>query len=270
MTIVVGTDFSDRAQDVAAVAGRLATKLDESLLLVHVVDGPVVPRHREQLARALRALNDAGVRADGVVEPGPPVGATIARVAERANASLVVVGAQGEGLRPLLGSAASSVLRHGSTPVLVVRAPERLQSFVGPSGGAALVCVALDETDTEIKSALALLARLGPVRADVAHYRVLPEQRAHRRDAVRLGERDVSESLGALPANVTAKTLIRDGFGRLDAHLADLAAERNADIVVVGSHRRHGLDRIRDGSIAEGVVKHAASSVLVAGVGRES
>lgn len=45
--------------------------------------------------------------------------------------------------------------------------------------------------------------------------------------------------------------------------ICDLADEWGADLIVVGSHGRHGLRRLLIGSVAEFVVRHAHCSVLV-------
>jgi nucleotide-binding universal stress UspA family protein len=37
----------------------------------------------------------------------------------------------------------------------------------------------------------------------------------------------------------------------------------NADLIVIGSHGRHGLDRLLLGSVAEGVLRHAPCSVEI-------
>jgi nucleotide-binding universal stress UspA family protein len=42
-----------------------------------------------------------------------------------------------------------------------------------------------------------------------------------------------------------------------------VAEERNASLIVLGSHRRHGLAKHLLGSVAAAVVAHSASSVLV-------
>ena len=41
------------------------------------------------------------------------------------------------------------------------------------------------------------------------------------------------------------------------------AAERDCDLIVIGSHGRHGLRRLLEGSVAEQVVRGAACPVLV-------
>ncbi len=46
--------------------------------------------------------------------------------------------------------------------------------------------------------------------------------------------------------------------------IVDVANEHQASLIVVGSHRRHGLARHLLGSVAAAVAQHSASSVLIA------
>lgn len=269
MTIIAATDLSESSRAVAELAADVARARQEPLLVAHVVDGPILPGVRERLLAEERRLAARGCRTEVVLESGR-VPDRLAGLAERTAANLVVVGAQGEGLRTLLGTVATAILHRVAAPLLVVRQPARLAAFTGAAReGAgrrlhALFCLSLDETEPPLREALAFLASVGGVDADLAHYRLVPEQPALRHDAVRLAARDAVEALGPLPPGVVATPIVRDGFGRLDAHVSDLATERDVDLIVCGSHRRHGLERVTEGSVAEGIVRHAPVSVLVA------
>ena len=45
--------------------------------------------------------------------------------------------------------------------------------------------------------------------------------------------------------------------------IADFAREKDADLIVVGTHGRTGLDRLLMGSTAEGLLREAPCQVLV-------
>ena len=45
--------------------------------------------------------------------------------------------------------------------------------------------------------------------------------------------------------------------------IVDEAPNSKADLIVMGSHGRHGLDRLLLGSVAEGVLRHAPCSVEI-------
>ena len=52
-------------------------------------------------------------------------------------------------------------------------------------------------------------------------------------------------------------------FGDTADGIIEASKEFNADVIVVGTHSRTGLDRLLMGSVAEHVVRHAAIPVLV-------
>ena len=51
--------------------------------------------------------------------------------------------------------------------------------------------------------------------------------------------------------------------GEVRSTILDFAADYRADLIVVGSHGHTGLERLLLGSVAESVVRHARTSVLV-------
>src|SRR6185312_6656513 len=57
------------------------------------------------------------------------------------------------------------------------------------------------------------------------------------------------------------KTLIKDGDSG-DAIL-DAAKEINADVIVMGSHSRHGLDKILMGSVAQKVLRNSTIPLFI-------
>ncbi len=52
-------------------------------------------------------------------------------------------------------------------------------------------------------------------------------------------------------------------FGDPGSQIVDLAKTRDAGLIVISSHGRHGLDRVLLGSVAERVVRLASCPVLV-------
>ena len=51
------------------------------------------------------------------------------------------------------------------------------------------------------------------------------------------------------------------GFGMTAHQIADLVESERTDLVVVGTHHRHGLDRFWHGSISQGVLRLAGVTV---------
>jgi nucleotide-binding universal stress UspA family protein len=65
-------------------------------------------------------------------------------------------------------------------------------------------------------------------------------------------------------AGLEADTELLERYGDgLGAMVASAALRWNADLIVVGTHGRHGLGRVLLGSGAEDIVRHAPVPVLV-------
>ncbi|MEP6951730.1 MAG: universal stress protein [Ginsengibacter sp.] len=66
----------------------------------------------------------------------------------------------------------------------------------------------------------------------------------------------------------TIETIVKDGdFGN---SILEVAAEKNVDVIVMGSHRRTGLDKILMGSsIAEKVLHHSSIPLFIVPTGEK-
>ncbi|MBV9417145.1 MAG: universal stress protein [Solirubrobacterales bacterium] len=142
-SVVCGVDGSDQALAAAAFAGRLATRLDCRLVVVHArqnlramaaypgasmstppVTGQDDAVERQAAEVVKEAGGMAGVNAEFLVEPGPPT-EVLESVADREAARLIVIAARGVGgLRAaLLGSVAAELPAAAAQPVVVLSAP---------------------------------------------------------------------------------------------------------------------------------------------------
>lgn len=126
--LVVGTDFSDGAEQALELAIKLAVAAGARISLVHVceldVDGNDDRRLSqcgESLARAVAGVRRRGVEVTGVLRSGKPW-QKLDNVAADVGASLIVVGRHGvgRGLRVDIGSVADQLVRSASRPVLTV------------------------------------------------------------------------------------------------------------------------------------------------------
>jgi nucleotide-binding universal stress UspA family protein len=141
--ILAATDLSDPAQGALSQGALFATKRDEPLVALHVVDyspimvvpeafgpGIPIPVPEEEHKAILKAAGDRlgevlatlEIKADRLIEEGAPSERIVA-VAEQIEASLVVIGTSGGGglRRMLLGSVAEDVLRTAPCSVMLVR-----------------------------------------------------------------------------------------------------------------------------------------------------
>jgi nucleotide-binding universal stress UspA family protein len=65
-----------------------------------------------------------------------------------------------------------------------------------------------------------------------------------------------------LPASVT-RVFFHLAAGHVDVEVAQLASDIGADLIVVGTHGSSGSDRLRAGSVAEGLLRLAPCPLLV-------
>jgi nucleotide-binding universal stress UspA family protein len=137
-TILVPTDFSERAEDAFAVACSLARDYGARLVVAYVKApptvaygdlGPIVPDPvftTADLQARLATLHfyDPDIAVEYRLGEGDP-GAEIVRLSKDVSADLIVMGTHGRtGLRRLLlGSVAEAVLRRAPCPVLTIGKP---------------------------------------------------------------------------------------------------------------------------------------------------
>ena len=85
--------------------------------------------------------------------------------------------------------------------------------------------------------------------------------RATLADAQRWAEREAGERVGAArEAGITARSVVRAGVP--ERQILDVAAEEAADLIVIGTHGRSGLERALLGSVADHVIRLAPCPVL--------
>lgn len=287
--IICGTDFSAVAVEAADIAAEIARRLDVKLLLLHVREfrglaltdpglfDEVVSKGREELHRHAERLRKLGTKIEGTILSGS-VFEELVDAASRANARLVVVGAVGHGVarRLLIGSVAERVAETSAIPTLVVRPGSRLGSWI--RGEHALRVLAGYDFSAESDAALRWLNEmetLGPCETRVLHLDWPPEE-ARRvgyhgplpltenpKEIQNVLEHDLAERVAALLPEKKVTLTVNPGWGRTDAYLFELAHREKVDLLVVGTHRRHGLDRLRFGSVSRSILHRATVPVAV-------
>jgi nucleotide-binding universal stress UspA family protein len=232
------------------------------------VSAAIRAKEAVQLADKLGEIQALGLRAAVISRIGAP-DEVIAAAAHDEHADLIVVGTHGHtGIaRFLLGSVASSIVRHAPCDILVVRGDPVRAPFHKP----------LVATDFSPAAATAL-AHVEDVIApgtpiDVVHAWQLP---AGSWGATLLGQARFPWSTvrDAVLASVKtqADKLVDAHGGHLQVELVqgppasvitDTAEKGGHDLIVVGSHGHRGFRRLLLGSVAESAVRHASCSALV-------
>lgn len=275
-TIVCGTDFSDNARSAADAAAALAAKLGAQLKLVHgsvIADSPMTMEHLQTEAARLRA---GGAALEAEIVEGEADEALV-HSAQAHGAGLIVLSSLGRRapVRWLLGSIAERTAESAPVPTLVVRkAAPLLEWSRGTRPLRVFVCMDFSRTSEAALRWAGALRDSGPCEITAAFADWTPEQSARLGVPVTSGilrnppevqailESQVSERVRRILGSPEVNVIVRGGLGRADAQLASLAAEAGADVIVVGTHQRHGLGRLGHASISRGILHYASTNVL--------
>lgn len=288
MKVLCGTDFSKPARAAAEVAAYLAANLALPLRLVHCVAdwlAPVDFPACDVLHVTGQELLDA--EADRICAPGQCVETRVLHgdaghhlvVEGNHDTAMVVIGSSGKGLatRLLTGSVADHVAETVGAPTLVVRHEEPLLQWLQNGRTLKVLCASeISESGQALTSAVAGLLLLGPLDLECAH--LVQAATAQTADAECAGaarqlfapssaetaaiqdciKSQFHESIGLEPCVVH----VRSSLGNPAYDLVSLSLEMKADLIVVGSHHKHGLQRLRHPSFSRRVLAHARTNVL--------
>jgi nucleotide-binding universal stress UspA family protein len=274
--ILCGTDLSLTSDPVARAAAALARKHGQELLLVHVLEHP---DSQTQLTADVRLEQEAGelrrtfeTAVETLVVQGAP-DKRLLEVARERDAKLLVVGADGSSQRARrLGSVTEHLCQTSPVPVLVVRNADSLTKW--SQGAHALRTLVGSGLGDASRSALVCIGQWPDLALTVAHvawpygehYRLGvtgPMPLDHLRPEVHhqlLG--DLGRWAAEVPCRSAPKLRVVPGWGRIDSHLAQLALEKEADLLVVGTHQRNRAQRVWHGSVSRNAIHEATCNVL--------
>ena len=300
MTIVCGTDFSERAGSALSTAVLLAKRANEDVLLAYVsaflgwqasvaAEGPAPAASGSKLEAALTEVRrdlerrlaseakifegrGAAIRTEFV--QGTPDERLVA-IADRERAGLIVIGALGHrsGSSWTLGGTADRVAQRARSPVLVVRSAEAFEKWIAASAPLR-VLVGIDESESSERAVTELRRFVGSSPCEIVGVHVYwpPEQHAklglHGSMALGAATAEIERALraGLEPRLARAAPPIElrmiGGLGRAADHLVQASIDLRSDLVVVGNNQRKGLGKVWHGSVSHGVIARAAANVL--------
>ncbi len=283
MTIVCGTDLSERSRPALAAAAAIARRTREPLHLVHVVVGGELLEGdcRERLSAAARAMlahESERISVDAGVQRTVLIGHAVRELlsfADAEHAALVVVASQGHAASPLyrIGGTSERIALESPYPVLVVRDAAPFEEWA--RGDRPLrILVGVDFTTSSLSAVrwVKTLRRAGPCDVVFGHvYDGIDVLRRYGRSGVaslvepdpgveRMLERDIAAIVGdpGGAGQVAFRTHL--ALGRLADQMVELADAERADLVVVGTHHRRGPARLW--SVSSGVLHLGRMSVV--------
>ena len=288
MKILCGTDFSESANDAAEVAACLAAKWHQLLSLVHCntdwLSPPDYPLNHPLDNQSRDMLEDEAERICGGGQPiqtkvlhGNASGHLLAEAGT--DTSMIVLGAAGKGAyaTSILGSVAEHVAESAGAPTLVVRNAQPLLNWLMNNKPLKVLCATdARESEDAILKELAKLLFLGPLEVECAYF--MPagpyelEVTDWRRVSSTLPVPD-DEEIRAIQSKIRQRFQQAADFGPIAVHvrqsmrnpayeLVTLAESIQAELIVVGSHHKHGLHRLMHPSFSRRVLAHTATNVL--------
>ena len=276
--LLLATDFSTRSDRALRRAALIADKSGAAITLLHVIDDDqpkyLIDRHHQAAAMlledAVKTIRQFDrVEADMNIMTGD-VASSIVQVAEEIDAAMIVVGPYRRKLKNIfIGTTAERTIERSDRPVLMANGM--------PSGVYERTFLALDLDDAS-RSAVRAARALGVIEGTVVtamHAFEAPAAGMMRRamevpDAIDhyvAGEEaqarpKVEEFLAEL--DVRPELLLLRPIEAVPAQSILACAEaENAELVVVGTNRRRGAERLLLRSVATEILRQADCDVLV-------
>lgn len=288
--VIVPLDGSNASEMAVPHGARLARTLGAPILLVHIIDTTHVYDTRAlsmlpDRDEMRRYLGDVAVR-EGIemeveldVRFGSPT-YELQQVAEDHPEGIIVMSTHGRGGlgRLVLGSVADHLVRHGTVPVVLLRAG----TTVAPADRFTNLLVALDgsglaERTLPVASILArrsgatlhLLRVVEPLAtAPAAEYPpdvmwLDPDQTTRIMDDLESEARDYIRRIAASLHEIGIDAWASVTVGRPAYEIIRMQADTEADLILMASHGYGGIRRWLMGSVTTSVVRQTTTPLLV-------
>jgi nucleotide-binding universal stress UspA family protein len=297
--ILIPLDGSWRAELILSQVARILRREDSEVLLLRVLDVPPLVRDLEAVPFLLKAreeaekyihelelrLSERGAKVRGRVEEGP-VAAAILDVARKENTTMIAMTTHGRSgfARWVMGSVAEKVARASEVPILMVRSfREAPHGDVEPASEEELpfrrILVPVDGSPTSMEAVDAaeefarlfgseiLLLHVWPVQ--LAPLYIAPGVPVFNTNPASIfptpsPEKDEMTAQAAERFRRAGLQVTRmSTSGDAASEILDQSVAKGADLVALGTHGRSGVSRWVLGSVAERVLRHARTPVLL-------
>jgi nucleotide-binding universal stress UspA family protein len=281
--LLLSADSSEYSEGAIREAIKLAKRCGSKLSVLSVVEtnaehaavAPQIVERAEQAARdhlaavASRAASE-GVSAETIVREGEDAYALVADEAARQKSTMIIMGRRGrKGLKRLvMGSTTARVIGHAPCSVLVVprAAAVECRSIVAATDGSVFSTAAASEAIGIAKRNRSRITAIAAVPAEIAvptdlDFAALQSEKLADEEMRRAEKNAKAVKEAAEKEGLEAKAFVMTG--KPSDAIIDTARDAAADLIVLGSHGRTGLDKLLMGSVAERVIVRASCAVLV-------
>ncbi|ADB61954.1 UspA domain protein [Haloterrigena turkmenica DSM 5511] len=264
--ILVPTDGSGPANAALEYAGEIAAEEQVTVHVLHVVDPDEEDDADELLAESREWAGGTDATVIDEKRTGEPRKAILEYAANNGIDAIVMGtrGRRGVG-RLLLGSVTESVVRDATVPVLVVRGASEVkrrypfETILVPTDGSVHAEVALERALAIARHDDATVHVLSVVDVTPA---AIDDRNDLRLERLENYARDVVDDAIAAAEKSSVDTVSTVQYGSIDKQIRTYADEIDADLIVMGTHGRSGLDRLLLGSATERVLRTAKTPVL--------
>lgn len=272
--ILVPTDFSENARQALDVAVKIAKKIDAEIVLLHVneqigaalpvseyyytYDRTIEERYlnmvHENLERMLgEVANSLGFEDIRTSVIGGSFTTIVNEVVQTEGIDLIVMGTKGaSGLKEFfVGSNTEKIVRSAKCPVLTIHEGEvnEFKNVVVPT-----------TLETDQKRLFEGLRDWEAIFGGKFYLLYINNPGAYRGDHdIEAREKQLVEATGLKDVEIYKTETFTLNEEQV---IFDFAKERNADLIVMGTHQRRGLAHILLGSLTEDTINHAAIPVL--------
>lgn len=271
-TIVCAHNFSSRSHGAAVAASRFALRWEGMLRLVHVTAASsqkLLAEARVRLEHEASSLRTGGITVETALLEGSRLAPTLIDYLRREPPALVVVSATMKGPldRWALGSFSESIAEESPVPTLVVHDASPFESWEWTKSRLR-VLAALDLHQDSVGTLhwIHTLGRGGPYEVIPCHidWHPIPphlaptaaEERQH------MLERDLRKQVRDHLGCDVAQVAVIPSTTETAAALVDAAQRFKADLIVMGAHQRHGLNRLFHGSVTRALLHRASTNVV--------
>ena len=281
--LLVATDGSEFSEYAVQEAIDLAKRCNSRLFAISVIEtnpelAAVAPALLEKNEKAARERLDAvaararkeGIGCETIVHEGEDLYQYIVDEAVKNKITMIIMGRRGrKGLnRLVMGSTTARVIGHAPCSVLVIPPAAKIdfRSVVVATDGSKYSTAAASEAIGIAKRNGSKLTAVAVVPAEIAmptdaDFAALQRDKLADQEMLSAEKNAKAVKESAQKEGVAAQAFVLSGKPA-DA-IIETAKDKDADLIIVGSHGRTGLDKLLMGSVTERVIVLSACAVLV-------